>query len=58
MPEKKITIEVLVSMPNGELAFKPVTGTKKEIIELLKKEGNEIVRHSIENELKEKGIKA
>ena len=56
MPEKKITIEVLVPLPSGELAFKPITGTKEEIIEMLKQEKNEIVRHNLEKELKEKKV--
>ncbi len=56
MPEK-ITIEVLVSLPSGELAFKPITGTRKEILEMMKKEKNEIVRHNIEMQLKEKKVK-
>lgn len=52
MPEKKITIEMLVPGPDGELVFKPVTGTKNEIIELIKKEKNEIVKYNMEKELK------
>jgi len=57
MSERKITIEVLLTGRAGELVFVPITGTKKEIVELLGKEKNEIIKHSIEKELKERRIK-
>ena len=57
MPEqKKISIEVLMEGPGGDLIFKEISGTKQEILEMLKNEKNPMVRHNLEKQLKEKKV--
>lgn len=57
MPKKKITIEVLMEGPGGELVFQPLEMTKEEIKEYAKKQTNPVLKHNVEKAAKEKKVK-
>ena len=56
MPKKKVTIEVLMEGPGGDLVFKPVEfDTKAKLKQLAKQEKNPVLKHNFEKAVKEKG---
>ncbi len=51
---KRITIDVLMEGPGGELLFQPVKASKDELRKLVEASTNHVVRHNIEKSVKEK----
>ncbi len=45
--EKKITIDVLVEGPGGELIFKPVQASKSDLHELLEASKNPVIKRNV-----------
>tara|TARA_Y100000310_G_scaffold322548_1_gene381711 strand:+ start:487 stop:660 length:174 start_codon:yes stop_codon:yes gene_type:complete len=54
---RKITLEILVEGPGGQLMFVPISKTKKEIKGILEQEKNPMIAHNIKKQLKDQRVK-
>lgn len=50
-PTKKITIEVLMEGPNGELYFQPIEAAPDHLEELIKATTNSMIKHNLQKQL-------
>ncbi len=51
-PKKKITIEVLMEGPAGELYFQPIEADPDHLEELIAATTNSMIKHNLEEQLK------
>lgn len=51
-PKKKVTIEVLMEGPNGELYFQPIEADPEHMEELIAATKNSMIKHNLEKQLK------
>jgi len=47
MPERKITLDVLVEGPAGTLVFKPVRASRNDLKELVEASRNPVIRRNV-----------
>jgi hypothetical protein len=55
--ERKITLDVLVEGPGGELVFRPVQASKSDLKEVLEASKNPVLKHNVFRAGTEKKVK-
>ena len=57
MDKKRVLIEVLVEGPGGDLVFRPLEMSKKEIQGFAKEQTNPVLKHNVERAARERKVK-